>query len=414
VKAFCARHLWVNAETLIENGALIVEKGKVREVLQRGERLPANLAEVHRFEGGLIIPGLVNAHTHLELSFLRGKVPFRGSFLRWLGKVGLIRATASERQIAQSVKMGLDESLASGTTLIADTFRSGQALAVLCRRGARGMAFLEIIAPWQAQAQRAISLAVSRIGRFAVNRDLRIGIAPHAPYSVSGELLRLLAKTTFPLSIHTAESRAEEGLFQSGKGSLARLLKVIGAFSGDFCAPGAGPVGYLYQAGVLSKRALLVHMNYVTDEEIRVCARAGVNLVACPRSAAFFGHKEGTFRRFIAEGMNIALGTDSLASNSSLSILDEMRFIRCRFPEVSPSDILRMATESGAIALGFSSRKGSLEPGKDADFAVAKGPSNSSDPWERLYDARTKIVCTVLAGEKVYCDEHFSGRGQPK
>jgi len=146
-------------------------------------------------------------------------------------------------------------------------------------------------------------------------------------------------------------------------------------------------------------------MNYVTDEEIRLSAKTGVNLVACPRSAAFFGHEEGTFQKFLKKGVNIALGTDSLTSNSSLSLLDEMKFIRCRFPEVKPSDILRMATEAGAVALGVASHNGTLEPGKDADFAVARSPCHSQDPWDRLFDAETRIASTVVAGKLVYCEE---------
>ena len=400
VKVFKAGHIWSNSTRVFpENfrgSALVVENGTVKDILV-GHTPHCSFSEVHQWEDSLIVPGFTNAHTHLELSFMRGKAPFRGSLIHWLLWVGMRRGIKSRRGLEESVALGLSESLRSGTTLLSETFTSDFTLSSLGRSPVSIRAFLEVMGMRPLEASETFEGVLGRLERLPETSLL--GLAPHAPYSCSERLIQLCYETGLPISIHVVEDPEELEFLEMGTGPIARLLKTTRILPKSWEPPRLSGVEFLARLGVLSSRTILVHANYVTENDADLIANSGASVVFCPRSHRFFCHKRYPLKMFLTRGVNVALGTDSLASNWSLSILEEMRFVKENYPETQPSVILKMATESGAQALGLSQTKGRLTPGSSADFAVLTPPDPDASPWSALFDSRTKVAATIIGGK---------------
>ena len=332
-----------------------------------------------------LLPGFVNAHTHLEFSDFRQPIPADGTFADWIAAtVAARRASSGEAGGAMTrVRRGLDESLAAGVTTVGEIAAAGWDAAGLPPPGERPnvVAFGELIAP----RDPAAALAAGRDFLHAESDPpgLVRGLSPHAPYSVHPALPALLVAdpvtAAAPLAIHLLETREEEELLCSGTGPLAAAMALLNATRGDFGADRLRS-DFLHPLEHAA-RGLIVHGNFLTRRDVDWLAderRRRLSVVYCPRTHAHFRHPPHPWRDLLAAGVRVAVGTDGRGSNPDLSVWHELRFLRRRFPDVSPETLLRLATVDAADALG--SPAGRLAAGRPADLCAIGSPEETSDP----------------------------------
>lgn len=361
----------------VAHGALAVARGRIAYVGPADaapEGRPVDLGEA------VMVPGLVNAHTHLELTAMRGFLE-ELAFRPWILHLTRARqAVLSAALLRASARCGIAEGLLAGVTTYADTSESGEVLAAMVEMGVRGVMYQEVFGPDPAQCEGAMAALRARLavlGTAATSR-VRLGISPHAPYSVSDQLFaacaRLAADEGWPVAVHLAESADEVRLVRDGTGPFGDALRARGIA----VAPRAdSPVFLLDRLGLLAVRPLLIHCVQAGDADIARIARHGCAVAHCPASNAKLGHGVAPLRALLDAGVRVGLGTDSVAANNRLDLLDEgrvailMQRAVARAHDVLPAArALSLATLEGARALGLDAQVGSLEVGKAADVAV--------------------------------------------
>jgi cytosine/adenosine deaminase-related metal-dependent hydrolase len=353
----------------LENGTITIQGGRIVAVEAAGKRKPDLFNE-----DAVILPGLVNAHTHLDLGGMAGKCPPSRDFTSWLRAVVGHRLTSTPQEIEQTIEAGLAQSLVHGVTLVGDIRNQG--LGYVSDGPVRVVVFREMIGSSEERARQVEADAC----RWLESKPTFAGLSPHAPYSTGRSLYESAAKLAkrfgVPLATHLAESEDELELLESRSGPFVDFLKDLGVWNPQALFESAASIIHTCAA----VPTLYIHANYLPTD----CAiPPHSSVVYCPRTHAAFGHREYPLRRFLQEGVRVALGTDSLASNPDLDILAEARFVRQRFPDVSGEAICRMMTLSGAEALGLGSVTGSIEVGKRADLAVIP-IHGAGDPYERV------------------------------
>jgi cytosine/adenosine deaminase-related metal-dependent hydrolase len=336
------------------------------------------------FGNAVILPGLVNAHTHLDLSGMRGEVPPGPDFVGWLRGVIDHRRRRSTEDATREVRAGLDECLRFGTTLIGDITASGLSWDALAQAPVWAVCFREVIG---LPASR-VSTSWVDLGKWVEDHPdtptCRAGVSPHAPYSVHKAMIEACARL-WPVCIHLAETSAERELLESRSGPFVPLLRDLGVWDPSGLAPSFDWVVWKTSR---APAVLLAHGNYLSP---KTRIPANTTVVHCPRTHAAFGHPPHPFRELLARGVRVALGTDSLASNPDLDMLAEARILSRQYPDVSGEDILRMATIHGAKALGFGDVTGSLEAGKSADLVVVPLPNcDAMEPHDLLFADRSE------------------------
>ena len=380
---------------VIDDGAVVVAEDKVEEVgLYRLLRGSAPTETVDLGDVALI-PGLVNPHTHLELAWLKGKVPARERFTDWLLDVMSQRGELSEDELLMSAKAGVEEALRSGTTCIGAVSHTGICARAFDNVPMRRVIFHEI--PGRTEVSERIASAEAKLQRKVNGVFVKHGIAPHAPYSTDAEIyrwaIRVATGLRLPLATHAAETLEEEEFLKTGGGEFREYLLHLGIPLEGWQPPGMGPIQYLAELGFLKACVQLVHCNYLSDDDIALMD--GVNVVFCPRSQAYLGHTGHPFRKLLERGITVALGTDSLASNYSLSVLDEMEFVYSEFPE--PAALIEMATIGGAKAMAMGDTVGTLESGKFADFC-AIGTAGGVRHIEDIFSPESYVGATAVGG----------------
>jgi cytosine/adenosine deaminase-related metal-dependent hydrolase len=375
----------------LERGVVTIAGDRIAAVGPAGSRP----ADVDLGEAA-IIPGLVNAHTHLDLTGLRGLAPPTPDFTAWLSQVIGFRRGRSPEQVQHDIREGLAECVRSGTTLLGDISGDGGSWDALADAPLRAVVYREFLG---LPAERA-SGAWERLDNWLTSRTptatCRPGASPHAPYSVRSSLFFAAATRGCPVATHLAETAAESELLALRSGPFVQFLEDLGVWAPDGLAEDFGHVLRLL-SGV--SPTLVVHGNYLPpDGDLP----ANVSLVYCPRTHAAFGHPPHPFRDFRARGVRVALGTDSLASNPDLDLLAEARFLHEKYPDLGGAALLRMATLSGAEALGWSDETGSLTPGKSADLAVVPLDGDTGkEPHARLFGSRRPASAVFFRGRQV-------------
>jgi cytosine/adenosine deaminase-related metal-dependent hydrolase len=232
---------------------------------------------------------------------------------------------------------------------------------------------------------------------------LEVGLAPHAPYTLGVEgFMRARAEADrrgWPVSAHLHETLDEIEFTRYGQGDLHKWLSLARFLPKDLAPLGKRPIPALAEAGFFKGPVLVAHGNYLTDEEMAILAQSRSSVAFCPRSHAFFGHADHPWRRLLAAGANVCLGTDSLASSPSLSILDEMRYVAAQEAEADPRLLLEMGTVRGARALGFAGDLGDLAEGLGADFCVVGPVAETKDPLAAILSGEGGVQCVVLGGQ---------------
>ncbi|MGH9374003.1 MAG: amidohydrolase family protein [Vicinamibacterales bacterium] len=332
-----------------------------------------------------ILPGLVNAHTHLELSWMAGLVPSSPSMPEWAGTlIGLRRSASFDpvEPIAEAI-VGLR---ACGTSLVGDVTNTLAAHGSLMSADLSACIFRELFGFNAADPAQLVADAEAELDALLHMEWLRCSVVPHAPYSVSPDLFRAIARASRGgvVSVHVGESSAEVEFLRTGTGPWRRLLQRLGAWDPAWTPPACDVVEYLDRLGLVTDRLLAVHGVQLTDGELRRLAQAGATVVTCPRSNRWTGAGDPPISRFYGSGVRVAVGTDSLASVADLNLFNELAAIRAIAPGVPAARILESATRSGANALGFGDLLGTIEPRKLADLIAVRVPPDVRDVEEYL------------------------------
>lgn len=346
---------------------------------------PPAVAQVTDLGRSVILPGLVNAHTHLELSWMQGRLPPSSSMPSWAAQLLALRAGVDEEPAGPMVE-ALRAVRAAGTSVVGDITNTLGSYEPLAGSGLSAALFHELFGFNADDPDRVVQNARERLARLVPNRWLRTGVVPHAPYSVSPDLLKAIAAVSGggPMSVHLAESAEEVQFLRDGTGAWREMLGRLGVWNERWEPPGCGPVEYLERLGLVSNLLIAVHCVQATGADLRRLGAAGATVVTCPRSNRWTGAGTPPVESFYAAGVRVAIGTDSLASVDDLSVFSELAELRRLAPAIPAARLLESATRHGADALGFGRDFGTLDPGKRADLIAVRVPPAVDDVEEYL------------------------------
>lgn len=425
-KIYTARWVLPIVTAAINDGAIVINDSKIAAVGDRAAVLRAFPGEiVEDFGNAAILPGLVNAHSHLELTVMRGFLELEEhDFFAWLRKLTLARLRMTDEDLFISAACGAIEAARAGITCLGDSSSfAAQSMRALHEVGLRAMVYQESFGPDPKLAEENVGKLREQLdGMQTLQTDLvRAGLSPHAPYTVSARQLEMISrfalKETIPVMMHAAESASEKQFMLEGTGPFGEGLRARGI---DWQAPGTSTVRYLSDHGVLETKPLLAHCINVDEDDLQLIKNHGAGVAHCPKSNAKLGHGRAPFAQFIAHGLNLGLGSDSVASNNTSDILEEARFATLLArasgaglasddqPGVSATQALFAATLGGARALGLSDRIGALKEGMQADIAVVSLHSIRQQPVRNPADALIfsssgrDVLVTVVGGKEVY------------
>ena len=440
---YSARWVLPIASAPIENGAVAVEGVRIVGVGAAAEiasRFPD--AAVSDFGTSAILPGLINTHSHLELTAMRGFLENEEhDFFAWLRKLTVARLGLTADDLSVSATCGAIEAARAGITCVGDSSSAAaQSMKAVREIGLRGIIYQESFGPDPRLAAENVAKLRGQLSEMrALEGELvRAGVSPHAPYTVSAPqlemILRLALDEKLPLMMHAAESSAEASFMRDGTGAFVESLRTRGI---EWNAPGISTVQYLERHGVLETKPLLAHCITVDDQDVETIRRAGAGVAHCPKSNAKLRHGRAPFAKFVAAGLKVGLGSDSVASNNNCDILEEARFAtllarvdRGGSPTVTQGatdtdaladaratatitaeQALFAATLGGARALGIDDQVGALAEGMQADLVVVEleGPHQQpvTDPISALVFSSSgrDVRLTMVAGKDIYRDD---------
>jgi cytosine/adenosine deaminase-related metal-dependent hydrolase len=374
------------------DGWVAVEAGRIVGIGDAATAMPPatptrDLGEV------VLLPGLINAHCHLELSSLGGRVAARDGFVGWVRALVALRPQESLESVRAAARAAIAAVKASGTVAVGDVSNALAHLDLLAESRLRAVVFHELLAWDPERAEAAIAEARARVAALNPSlgeRGVEVRLAAHAPHSTSPQLLRSLGMAGGPASIHLAESREERRFLEAGGGEWAAFLAERRLGDVAFTPPGRSPVAHLEALGVLHADLVAAHCVQLDGADIERLARAGTHVALCPRSNRFLGVGLAPVPRLLESGVRLCLGTDSLASAPDLDLGAEMAALSAAFPTLPAAAVVRMATRGGAEALGLLDL-GALAPGRTAAFAQAAAPAGLADPLAFLVSGEARF-----------------------
>ena len=380
-------------------GEIVIEEGRV-ESIRNGVSASFEGRTID-LSGHLILPGFVNTHCHLALSSLQ--IPKQQKFTDWIEEVVAENKALTWQNRIQGIHQGAATLVRSGVTTLADYLSHPDLLVEYSRLPFHQVLFLETLGFQSGQAS-SVARQLDQIfkNHSSAGGKMQLGLAPHAPYSVSPalfkEVRRLADHYGCPVSCHVAEVPEEVQFIRQGDGDFLDLLNRRGVYDASWRPTGLTPVKYLAQLGVLDS-LLCVHLNHVEADDLDLLAERGAKAAFCPGSTCWFGRRAWMPVKALQDrGVPVGLGTDSLASNESLNFLREIRLAEALLPELNHCDILAMATRGGAEALGLEC--GVLAPGRPADLIGFRWPKTGGS-WVDIPFApeREAVDFAMIRGE---------------
>ncbi len=391
----------------VEHGAVLVgADGRIVAVGPDSRVARPAGVSAEDFGDALLLPGLINTHTHLELTGMAGDPP-EPEFASWIQHLRAAKAMVAPEAFLGAARRGLADCWAAGVTTVADTGDSGAVIQALAEAGGSGIAYQEVFGPHPDQCEESLlglQQRVDVLSRFAVGR-VRMGISPHAPYTVSGRLYRATGEWAramdLPVAVHLAESPAESALLARAAGPFATAWRGRGI---PMPAPlGRTPVEWLDDHGVLSSRTLCIHVVQATALDVGRLAMAGAAVAHCPRSNRAHGHGDAPLAALLAARIRMGIGTDSVASVGELDLLAEARAASA-LAGLGPSRALALCTLDGARALGLDAEIGGLRAGKWGDCVVIRRRDGAPAAPEAMVLASgpRDVLATFVGGRDVY------------
>ncbi len=413
----------------IENGEVVIKAGRILETREARPNTPPT----RDFGNAILMPGLVNVHTHLDYTVMRGLIE-DVEFFPWVRELNARKSALTQEDWIASATWGAAEALAGGVTTIGDCTDSGAACVGALALGLGGVIYQEVFGIDESQPlDRVVQDLISKVRRLqaeSAGSNLKVGISPHSPYTVRPELFRALREYAFGenlnLCIHAAESRAESELLLHGVGVIAEMYRRRGI---AWNPPGMSTVAYLDSFGILGPQTLLVHGVQSAASDRHLLAERGFGWAYCPKSNAKLSNGVAPLglmgRRPIENASptpdtrypipRIGIGSDSVASNNAMDLFEEMRFAvlmqrgaRQKIMALTAREAVEMATLGGASALGLEAEIGTLEPGKRADLCAvsldAFHAAPAYDPYSALVYAASAsdVICAIIGGEVRY------------
>ena len=377
---------------LAAGAVLLDELDRVLELGQEAELRARHPGIVFERHAAVLTPGLVNAHTHLELSALRGRIPGGRGFVPWVDSLVKTRAQQQPELDAEAMDHAVSELLGFGVVAVGDVCNRLSSVSALASVPIVACIFHEVFGMRKDSGEAMLGMASQERASYAdFPAHVRYALAPHTPYTMHPEVLqriaRLAADGGVRTSLHLAEHPAERAFLATGQGPFADWVQSRGASELDWQAPGCDAVRYADRLGILGPSLLAVHLTDARPDELAILAQRGVHAVLCPRSNLHIEVKLPPLLDILRAGLRPGLGTDSLASNASLDPLAEARALRKRFPTVPTLELLAMATAWGADALGLGELLGRIAPGLAPGLlAFEHGAQAPSDPARFVLD----------------------------
>jgi cytosine/adenosine deaminase-related metal-dependent hydrolase len=369
----------------IKDGAILIEGNRILNIGASSTILRRFKAPLQDLGSVILLPGLVNAHSHLEYSCLKDKIKPKKNFKDWIVEIVELKKKIKDEQILKGIFSSIRDLQKSGTVLLGETTNTGLSINALKRSGLSGTIFYELVGnnPFEDY------LKIEK--KFPETSSLRISVSCHAPHSVPHSLIsevgRYLRKTRKTSSIHLGESLAEVQWIKEKKGPFSKLIHKESLIQNPDLGKKLGPFEYLKKKRFLNAKILCVHCIHLSQNEMEGLRKCSCFVALCPRSNAYTGAGKAPVKKFISLQVPLCLGTDSLASNEDLDLWKEMKTLKKFFPFLSYHFILRMATLNGARALGFEKTHGSIEPGKKASFIYIKTDAKKIlNPYKYLFE----------------------------
>ena len=398
-----AKYVMPNSRTIIENGAVAIQGSKIVDVGLYPTIRSSGTSPIHDLGEAVLIPGLVNAHTHLDLTGCADSVQRTPKFTDWIFQIVGKRTPST---VQPSICEGVQQSLAGGATTVGDIDGTGESMQSLRDTPIRKVVFFEVLGFSGEHAAMGLARLAAYLGAsLAPDSLLTAALSPHAPYSTSAEIYRQCVASNLSVCTHIAETEEELEFLSSGTGAFVDYLEAFGISTAGWNPPQLTPVQYMGTLGILRRSTVLAHCNYLTDADVTMLAESGVSVVFCPRSHHYFYHTDHPILQLVERGINVAIGTDSLASNWSLSLLDELKFLARTQPYIRPETLFDMVTYNGAKGLGLA-QVGRLEKDWQADVIAVKIPNDGRPPIEQILDSSSENLLTVVGGKICYASNH--------
>jgi len=389
---------------VLENGDLVIRDGLIHAIETR--KAHPKEPTVIDLSDHLLLPGFINAHCHLSLSCLKGKVPKKEHFTDWVRALQKISAGIPFLEKLAGIRAGAQEMLSSGVTTLADYISQPELFPEYAELPLRKILFLETLGFNANRVQQVCKEVEAILDSHASHRNatFQFGLAPHAPYSVSPFLFKALKRLAqhrkLPFSCHVAEFPEEIRFLREGGGEMEAFLIERGVFDENWNPPGTGVLQYLDSLDVLND-LIAVHLNHIESSDLELMRQHHTGAVFCPGSTQWFGRKKMLpLQKMLNIGITVGLGTDSLASTESLNFLRELRIAEKLLPELTRMEWLEMATRGGARVLG--SNAGMIHPGAPADligFHLPSKPTRYEDiPFEK---SRQQVDFSMIAGQRI-------------
>jgi cytosine/adenosine deaminase-related metal-dependent hydrolase len=407
-----ARTILPISQPPIENGAVLISGNKIQAVGSwKNFADHSSLITHHQvFDLGevILLPGLVNAHCHLDYTDMAGELPPPKTFTDWIPLITAAKTNWNFSEYAQSWLHGAHQLLKTGTTTVADIEAMPDLLPeVWDATPLRVFSFLEMTGiRAKRDPKEILRAAVEKIDSLAHAR-CSASLSPHAPYSTLPELLRLAAglarKKKWRLTTHIAESPEEFEMFARARGKMFDWLKRNERDNSD-CGLGS-PVKHFARQKMLGENLIAAHVNLLAHGDAKLLGKHRVHVVHCPRSHAYFRHPPFLRERLANAGVNICLGTDSLATTRKigkqkpeLNMFDEMRQLAAGDKTISPEEILRMATVNGARALGLAGEAGEIAKNTSADLIAIPFDGKISDAFDAVISHAGNVSASMIGG----------------